>query len=113
MTENWQRAFVATFPEVHPMKNTTPASSNMPAPTRASPDKPRNRHQRARADHSISKRSAALFLPQSGQSTANYGEGVVVSLDGHGADEMLGGYTHHAQTHFVPQAESGSNPDKP
>jgi asparagine synthase (glutamine-hydrolysing) len=24
-------------------------------------------------------------------------EGVVVSLDGHGADEMLGGYTHYAQ----------------
>lgn len=25
-------------------------------------------------------------------------EGVVVSLDGHGADELLGGYTHYAQT---------------
>ncbi|MFN7826423.1 MAG: asparagine synthase (glutamine-hydrolyzing) [Acidobacteriota bacterium] len=97
---NWQRAFVATFPG-------TPSDEERFArlAIEHSGADPRYRPMEATAAlgelekiiYDFEEITATLPAPIWSLYRELRREGVVVSLDGHGADELLGGYTHYTQ----------------
>ena len=101
MTENWQRAFVATFPgspsdeERYARIAVEHAGAN-PRYHPMNPESAIDDLERIILD--FEEITSTLPAPIWSIYRELRREGVVVSLDGHGADEMLGGYTHYAQT---------------
>ena len=101
MTENWQRAFVATFPgsssdEEHYARLAVEHAGANPRYHQINPETAINELEQIILD--FEEISSTLPAPIWSIYRELRREGVVVSLDGHGADEMLGGYTHYAQT---------------
>ncbi|MFZ4984788.1 MAG: asparagine synthase (glutamine-hydrolyzing) [Blastocatellia bacterium] len=100
MTENWQRAFVATFPgspsdeERYARIAVEHAGAN-PRYRPMNPESAIDELERIILD--FEEITSTLPAPIWSIYRELRREGVVVSLDGHGADEMLGGYTHYAQ----------------
>ena len=99
-TSDWQRAFVATFPG-------TPSDEERYArlAIEHAGANPRFRPMEATAAlgeleriiYDFEEITATLPAPIWSIYRELRREGVVVSLDGHGADELLGGYTHYTQ----------------
>ncbi len=100
-TSNWQRAFVATFPD-------TPLDERHYAEIAIRHAGAEPRYRPMSADAALDELDQVIYdfeditITLPAPVWAIYRElrrdGVVVSLDGHGADEMLGGYQSYTET---------------